>query len=449
MMKSMKLKKRILSVLCLMFLLLLQVAVLFPQKAYAETPGETLVVRVQYVGEREEKIREKARFSSSELEAMGASTYNYTNVTDVGTVMSTIGHGPALLTIISRAGVDLNSIKYITFRTSDGTGEHQRYTRNYTVGNHLTAARYFYPLLSDNYERNDDERSLTPLAGSLKNKVSVPSILAITSYSTKNAGKTPSSSELRSDDSYRFCLGQTPLTEGKSTAQGYDGGDVSSMDSAVDIFGIDITLYGSPVTGIRLDLDNNDIKVGSQKKISAVIEGDELFSDDWGFGIDDFTWSSSDTDIATVNDEGVITVKKEGEVVITATAPNGMTASITINGKGDGKEDSGAGDEKAAAGKKDADKRDHQKDSSSKSRKDKDSDKKMSGIKVREVSISGIVAEDVSADDMNRQQMSSDSQALDAADESSDGAKVVSAVLGTQIITLGAVFRIRRFFMEV
>lgn len=53
-------------------------------------PGETLIVRVQYAGEREEKIREKDRFTKSELEAMGASAQRYTNVTRVGTIMAII-----------------------------------------------------------------------------------------------------------------------------------------------------------------------------------------------------------------------------------------------------------------------------------------------------------------------------------------------------------------------
>ena len=45
---------------------------LHPQTVSAETPGETLIVRVQYFGEPGSKIRERARFTRSDLEAMGA-----------------------------------------------------------------------------------------------------------------------------------------------------------------------------------------------------------------------------------------------------------------------------------------------------------------------------------------------------------------------------------------
>ena len=72
--------------------------------AFAETAGDVLSVRVQYFGERGDMIREKARFSRSELEAMGAQTWYYSNVTSVGTVMSMAAYGPEVMTIIEAAG---------------------------------------------------------------------------------------------------------------------------------------------------------------------------------------------------------------------------------------------------------------------------------------------------------------------------------------------------------
>ena len=423
-MKKNGLKNRICAILCLTVFFACQVVFVLPDKVYGETAGADLTIRVQYLGEREEKIRTKAVFSRSELEAMGASTYNYSNVTRVGTVMSIVARGPELLTIIERAGIDLNSIDYITFRTTDGEGEHSRYTRNFYVGTHMTATRYFYPYLTENYERGEDGLSLTPLKGSLNKAVRVPSILALEYYSTKSPGVTPEASQMTTANSYRFCLGQTPLKEEQATTPGYEGGDVSAMESAVDIFGIDVTLLGSPVKGISLDLSDTTIKVGSQKKISAVIQGDELFEGDYGFDTSDLTWSSSDPSIATVDENGVITVKKQGAVTITATAPNGMTASITING------DKATSEEVKATDKK-------------------TKEKKVKTLVVKEVNIGGLISDEISQEELNRQQMAEDAQALGAAEESSAKAKVIAGALGVQACAFGVVLRIRKYFMEV
>ena len=104
-------RKRIAAGLCILVILAGVFGFASAEKTYAEPAGETLIVRVQYAGEREEKIREKARFTKSELEAMGASAQRYTNVTRVGTIMAIVGRGPKMTTILERAGIDLNSIQ--------------------------------------------------------------------------------------------------------------------------------------------------------------------------------------------------------------------------------------------------------------------------------------------------------------------------------------------------
>lgn len=432
-------KKRA-AILCIGFLLMCQAAFFaMPRPVYAEPAGETLIVRVQYAMEREDTIREKARFTKSQLNAMNASTLRYTNVTDVGTVLAIIARGPKLSAIIEAAGIDSNSIKHITFRTTDGTGEHQRYGRNFSVSQHLTAARYYYPKLQQNYERHEDN-TLTPLTGSLRNRTQVPSILAVESFSTKQPSKIPEPSDMTGKESYRFCLGQTALAENVKTRPGYGGGDVTAMESTESIFGMDITLYGSPVKGISLALDSKTVKVGSKKKISPVIEGDQLFQEDWGFDVSDLKWSSSDETIAAVDQQGVITVKKQGEVTITATAPNGMTASITINAKEDGKQENQPPAAAAAGGSQD-------KKPSSKAKAK--AEKKPAGIVVKEVKIGGVIEEHAALADAGRQDMEEDAQALDEAKDSDPKAVLVSVYTSALVFGFGIVFRIRRYMKEV
>lgn len=434
-------KKRIAAVLCIAALALGQVLFVMPETVsaadYSGVSGKVLSVRVQYAGEREDKIREKVSYTAAELQGMNAAVYRYTNVTDVGTVLQIVAVGPRLLDVIDAAGVDINSIKMITFKTDDG------YSRNFDVGKHLTSTRYYYPNLPKNYQRNSDAQTLIPLEGSLANAQTVPSIIALKSDSTKNPNKTPSEKEMDLDEAFRFCLGQTPLIEGLETVPGYDGGDVNAMDSAQFISAVDLTLYGSPVKGVKLSLDDSDLKVGSKKKISAVIEGDELFADEFGFTTEDLTWSSSAPDIVSVSEDGTIVVLKEGTAVITATAPNGMTASITINASKDAKDDE-------TVTNKDGDGNGSgtgQNDNNDGKKNDKKTET-VTGIVVKEVTLEEVVPDDVGSD-ADRKEMAADATALDEAEKTNPITVLLSGYTAALAAGFGAVFRIRRYYKEV
>ena len=442
-------KKRIAAVMCALALVLGQAVFVVPASAAESSgvPGEVLSVRVQYAGEREDKIREKVSFTADELSSMGAAVYRYTNVTDVGTVLQIVAVGPPLLNVIEAANIDINSIKMITFKTTDG------YSRNFDVGKHLTSERYYYPNLPKNYERDSDTMTLVPLEGSLADAQRVPSILALKSESTKNPTRVLSEEEMDLDEAFRFCLGQTPLVEGLETVPGYDGGDVNAMDSAQFIYGMDITLYGSPIKGIELSVDDTDLKVGSEKKISAVIEGDELFADEFGFTTEDLTWSSSAPDIVAVSEDGTIVVLKEGTAVITATAPNGMTASVTINASKDAEDaedeetvestDTDSDGEGTGTG-------DSQKDNpadNDKDTKDKKTEK-VTGIVVKEVTLEEVVPENVGSD-ADRKEMAADATALDEAEETNPVTVLLSGYTAALAAGFGAAFRIRRYYKEV
>lgn len=441
-------KKRIAAIICILALVLSQAVFVVPAYAAESSgvPGEVLSVRVQYAGEREDKIREKISFTADELRGMDAAVYRYTNVTDVGTVLQIVAVGPPILNVIEAANIDINSIKMITFKTTDG------YSRNFDVGKHITSERYYYPNLPKNYQRNSDAMTLVPLEGSLTDAQHVPSILALKSDSTKNPTKTPSEEEMDLDEAFRFCLGQTPLIEGLETVPGYDGGDVNAMDSAQFIYGMDITLYGSPVKGIGLSVDDTELKVGSKKKISAVIEGDELFADEFGFTTEDLTWSSSAPDIVSVSEDGTIAVLREGTAVITAEAPNGMTASITINASKDAedKDEPPVKSEPQEPGDGEGD------DAGDGNGQSETKDKKLAekktetvtGIVVKEVTLEEVVPEDIGSD-ADRKEMAADATALDEAEQTNPVTVLLSGYTAALAAGFGAAFRIRRYYKEV
>ena len=79
-----------------------------------------------------------------------------------------------------------------------------------------------------------------------------------------------------------------------------------------------------PITGITLNKSNTTIEVGKTDLLTVSIQPNNYTADGT------ITWTSSDTSTAIVDNDGKITAKKEGEVIITATTSNGKTATCKI-----------------------------------------------------------------------------------------------------------------------
>lgn len=79
-------------------------------------------------------------------------------------------------------------------------------------------------------------------------------------------------------------------------------------------------------TGVTLNQATATGAVGATRQITATVEPGN--ADD-----KTVTWSSSDTNIATVNSNGLITFVAEGTATITAETSNGIkaTVSVTVN----------------------------------------------------------------------------------------------------------------------
>lgn len=295
-------------------------------EAQAAVAGADLEVRVGYFGD-DKDYRTKAVLTRSDLESLGTQTYYYENVTRVGTVMGTVARGPRITDVLTAAGIDLASVQTINLRTTDGQKVNNWFV-SLNMDQWVNSTRYYYPDLRANYERveNDDgtdNGKVMPLPGSLNGAQTVPAILAIESYATKSPDAELDPSMMGTTESYRFCSGQTPMTEGVLC------GDITSMNSAKWIFGIDVTLYGSAgdATGLALSLDDKNLVVGSKVQIKYQIKGTELFEDKVNGKL---TWKSSNPSVAKVNANGVVTILKKGTVTITATTANGISQSVTI-----------------------------------------------------------------------------------------------------------------------
>lgn len=77
-----------------------------------------------------------------------------------------------------------------------------------------------------------------------------------------------------------------------------------------------VTVLPELVDSIAIDPTSIEVEVGGEYKVSAVVFPENATNKE-------LEWSSSNTDIATVSSEGVVTGLKEGTVVITAKAKDG------------------------------------------------------------------------------------------------------------------------------
>lgn len=422
--------KRIFMGILILFLSIGQVSFVMSEEVFAakEKAGDKFTVRVGYFGD-DKDYRVKKVFSRSEMESLPQQLNYYTNMTRVGTIMTTIAEGPTLKTLLNKSGIDIGSVRLIHLRTTDSTGDSNNWFMEFPASKYINSSLYYYPNLVDNWKKISDGVGI-PKTGALKNGKRVDSIIAFKSYATKSMdeAKEISKSDMTDEDSYRFCAGQPELKENVRTSE------VSSNESAKWIYGMDITLWGSPsdVSSLKLSLENKSIKVGSSKRIKATIIGQALFEEQLDGTL---KWSSSNKDIATVDNNGVVTVKKEGKVKITAETKNGLKKTITINGTDSSKRSKGSGTLT----------KQNQGDGNADEMKGNGKKKTVSSIKAIEVALGNKIEDGVYE---ARPEMSED--AVELPKENVSTASILISGIGALIILiLGVIFRIRRYHREV
>ncbi len=266
--------------------------------------ADTLTIKVGYFGG---PYYEKAVFTLEELKAMDCvRPASYTFIDNMPAVGMAHVEGVRLSDLMDAAGIDLNSIQSFKFITLDGVGDVFR-----TKNSLIDTPRYCYYSLPDNWD--DEEQTANEYAALYAEPVETM-IAWAEDWKRFIEGANLYSDYEDLDESWRFRLiyGQT------------DPSEKTASESYYWIYEIDVVLGGAPT--LTLDASVLEGEVGSVLRTEASVTADSAVLEN-----EPVTWSSSDESVATVDENGNITVQGAGSAEITATF-GGVTASVTVNG---------------------------------------------------------------------------------------------------------------------
>lgn len=213
--------------------------------------------------------------------ALRQSTQMYTAINRAGYVRELKATGAYLSSIMDSAGIGAWDVDTYYICSTDGS------RMSYGAGYLLDGGRYYYPNLRDNYD--EDKRELINRKATVKGAVPVKAMLASTVD-----GSTA--------DRFRLMVGQKdPL-------------DCTFYDFRYNVSTIETDMSGEPE--ITVTNDKGELKVGEKYKPKLEVKA---YNDKLAEAMKkDIKWESSNSAIATVDDDGNVTVKEGGKVRIKA-----------------------------------------------------------------------------------------------------------------------------------
>ena len=301
------LKKAVMGFVLVIFMVICAAAPVaaFDDDEFGGYRADELVIKVGYFGG---PYYEKAVFSLSDLWAMNVVYADYTFIDNMPSVVIDHVAGVRLSDIVTEAGIDIGSVQTFFFWTKDKTSD---YYTSYPKTELVDTPRYCYYSLPDNYD--EENGGANEYADSYGERVDTLISLA-DDWTRVIAGATFGSdyANLNTNTRFRLVFGQTNTWEHTASR------------SAKWIHEIVVELGGAPT--LTLDASVLDGEVGSVLRTQASVGADPVITDN-----EPIAWESSDERIATVDENGDITMRGEGSAVITATFA-GVSASVTVNG---------------------------------------------------------------------------------------------------------------------
>lgn len=292
--------------LCAAAALLAPPALALDDDEFGGYPADELTISVGYFGG---PYYEKAVFTLDELWAMDVVYADYTFIDSMPSVVIDHVAGIRLSDLLDAAGIDLNSVQNLHFWTNDKTSS---YYTSFTRTQLIDTPRYCYYSLPDNFDQDEGVgNEYATLDG-----VRVDTVIALADdWNRCIAGASFGSDYLNLNTNTRFRLifGQTDAVE------------QTASRSAKWIHAIVVELGGTPT--LTLDASVLELEVGSTYRTAPTVSAaDSVIAENA-----QFTWSSSDESVATVDADGTITVHGEGSAEITVSFA-GASATLLVNG---------------------------------------------------------------------------------------------------------------------
>ncbi|WP_051280417.1 Ig-like domain-containing protein [Anaerovorax odorimutans] len=266
-------------------------------------PSDTLTIKVGYFGG---PYYTKKVYTITDFDKLPQVQQAYTYIDNLPAICVDSAEGVKLSDLLEDAGIDINSIQKLYFYSTDiENGWYQCLDKTYL----FDTPRYYYPNLPSKW--NYDTQSAPPEA--IAGAVQVDTIMAYKDNWQRYAD-TPDFSNFDTSTRFRLLFGQVGTNEHNASM------------SAKWVHSIEVMLGGMPPSNISLDQNNINLKVGSTLQLTATVAPDDATEKS-------VNWSSSDTDVATVDKNGVVSVVGDGTATITvSTVVGDIAATCIING---------------------------------------------------------------------------------------------------------------------
>lgn len=264
-------------------------------------PADTLTIKVGYYGE---PYVIKKVFILSEFNALPQVRQAYTLIDAMpAVVIDSVIKGVKLSDVLASAGIDLNSVQTFYFYTNDVTQKwYQSLSKSF-----LYAPRFYYPNLPTHW----DGDNAIALPGSADGAISVEPVLAAID-NWRRLATAPDFDDPDNSTRFRLLFGQL------------DSATPTASRSAKWINTIEVLLGGTPPKGVTLDKNTLNLKVGSTFTLTASVQGDDPST------VKSVTWSSSDPEVAKVDENGQVTIVGQGTSSITVTTVAGKKTAICV-----------------------------------------------------------------------------------------------------------------------